>query len=648
MGRRLVASIAAVSVILSLVTAGAGPAAAADAPFVVGAASRSIDPTAGEFSSGVYLGGYGIGSKPGRRATGVTSGEGLTARALVIGYGEMRTVIVSIDVVGMGNLWMRKIREGIAASTGISTRAIMVNVNHSHSSPDMQGLWGGVPLAYRNRIVTQAVGAVTDAIATEAPAELRVGTIEVPELHANRRSESFRDDTMSVMQFRRVADDTPISTLVNFGLHPTVQGGENLKTSNEFVGPAMSSIESDGGVGLFINGTLGDLSPRAPDGSGRPTARLGLAIADRARQALATAEVVPPGLAMSVKATTFVLGDGSLLLLPVANPSVAASVLGIDLASYYDFTATGTEYRVVATTTVIHLGTPEDYVAIASFPGEPLSNLGEDIREVVGGRAQFLFALTNDSLGYFLPADEWRPQGYPDPPGRYEETISLERLAGEKVRTAITQAAASVSTIPMVDFVDVPAGASYDQSVDWLYQRNITRGSGARTYSPDRSVKRSEMALFLHRFMGRPLVADTSDRCGFTDLPTAVSEELLNAVCWLKAERITVGLGGDPTRFGPDGIVDRSQMALFMHRLAHDEWPSQRCGFTDIPTAASNELVSATCWLKQYGITRGTNTAGTLFSPGQPVTRGQMASFLFRLGTNLDAWLNPPPPLFAG
>ena len=644
--RRMVAVLAAVSVVVPVIAFSGGTAEANGGDyFIVGAASRSIDPTAGELSAGVYLGGFGIGSKPGRRATGVVAGENLAARAMVVGYRSQRMVVVSVDVVGMGNLWMRKIREGIAAATGISARAIMVNVNHSHSSPDMQGLWGGVPLAYRNRIVTQAVGAVTDAIAAQSPAELRAGSVEVTDLHANRRGEANRDDTLSVMQFRRLSDDTAVATLVNFGLHPTVQNDKNLQLSNEFVGPALASIEtSEGGVGLFINGTLGDLSPSAPGGSGRPTVRLGTALADRARAALDAAEVVPPGMLMSVKAATFVIGDGSLLLLPVSNPAQAKSLFGVDLAAYYDFTSTGAEYRVVATATAVRLGNNDDFVSILTFPGEPLSNLGEDLREVVGGKAQFVFALTNDSLGYLLPADEWRPQGTPNPPGRYEETISLERLAGEKIRTALTQAASTLSPIPMADFVDVPAGASYDQGVDWLLYAGITQGSGSRTYSPDRSVKRSEMAFFLYRLMGSPEVADPGSRCGFTDLPLAASEELLRAVCWLKANGITIGLGGDPTRFGPDGSVDRSQMALFLYRMAHNAWPSQRCGFTDVPPSASDELVSATCWLKEFGITRGTNSAGTLYAPSQPVTRGQMASFLSRLGTNIDPWLKPGPP----
>ena len=46
---------------------------------------------------------------------------------------------------------------------------------------------------------------------------------------------------------------------------------------------------------------------------------------------------------MSVKSATFVLGDGSLLLVPVANPDLALAALGIDLRAYYDFTSTGTE-----------------------------------------------------------------------------------------------------------------------------------------------------------------------------------------------------------------------------------------------------------------------------------------------------------------
>jgi hypothetical protein len=609
-------------------------------PFVVGAATRSIAPTDAQLAAGVYLGGFGFGPSPSRRATG--SVEDTSARALVIGHGGQRVVVVTLDLVGMGNLWMRAVRDGIAAATGISARAVMVHVSHSHASLDMQGLWGGVPLSYRNRVVDQSVAAAVAAVADLGPAELRVASVAAADLHNNRRGEPQRDDVLSVMQFTRPGGAV-VSTLVNFGAHPTVIGANNNRIGTDFVGPVRNALEQQlGGQGLFINGTLGDLSPRSPGGA-NDLARaqaLGVAIADRAVTALGSATPIDPGMAVAVKSATFTLGDGSLLLLPVSNPA-AAKVLGIDLPAYYDFSQAGTSYRVSATVTVLRLGTPERFVGIAATPGEPLSNLGTgSLRPLLGGEAQFIFATTNDSLGYLIPSTEWRPLDTPDPPGRYEETISLERLAGDKVVAAVAEAVGSLSSIPLADFTDVPGGASFDQGVDWLAANGITTGAGGpRRYSPATPVNRAQMALFMWRMMGRPAPLDSP--CGFTDMVGRPADQV-DATCWLKQEGVTTGINAGQTLYGPDRVVNREQMAGFLWRLASLVPGPTNCGFTDAPANAT--FATGACWLKANGITTGTNAAGTQYSPAQNVTRGQMAAFLFRLASTRPAWDRPLPP----
>ena len=607
--------------------------------FVAGAANRSITPTPAEIAAGLYLGGFGFGPAPQRRAVG--SSEDTSARVLVIGHGDQRVVLVTLDLVGMGNLWMRAIRDGIAAATGISARAVMVHVSHSHASLDFQGLWGGVAPAYRNRVVDQTVAAAVAAVGDLGPAELSVASVEVSDLHNNRRGEPQRDDMLSVMQFTRPGGGV-VSTVVNYGAHPTVFGSSTNQIGTDFVGPVRDALEQAvGGQGVFVNGALGDLSPRPPSG-GDDAARatsLGEAIAERAVTALGDATPIDPGMSVAVKSTTFTLGDGSLLLLPVSNPA-AAKLLGIDLPAYYDFSQVGTSYRVTATVTVLRLGTAARYVGIATLPGEPLSNLStESVRPLLGGEAQFIFATTNDSLGYLIPSDEWRPQSTPDPPGRYEETISLERLAGDKVVAAVADAVTSLSSIPLADFVDVPAGASFDQGVDWLASTGITSGfGGPRRYSPASPVNRVQMALFMWRMMGEP--QPVASPCGFTDM-VGRDPDQITATCWLKQDGVTTGINQDGTLYGPTRVVTRGQMAGFLWRLASQVDGPSACGFIDPP--AREDFAVGSCWLKANDITTGTNASGTQYSPTRNVTRGQMAAFLYRLASTADAWDRPLP-----
>jgi hypothetical protein len=607
--------------------------------FVVGAATRSISPTRLELASGLYLGGYDVG--PSYRADGDPAvHEDTSARAVVIGFDEQRTVLVTLDLVGMGNLWMRAIRNAIAEATGISARAVMVHVSHSHASLDFQGIWGGVSPAYRQRVVDESVAAVRDAVATIGPADLRVASAEVPQLHANRRGiPERRDDTLSVMQFTRPDSGDVVATVANYGAHPTLSSRGNTIIGTDFVGPARDAMEdlTGGGVALFVNGTLGDLSPSAPAQGpsapdSRPQQRLGVAIATAVQDAMQGATLIPPGMSMAVKSATFAPA-GTLLSTLVGLP-VAVS----PLAGYYDLTFPGTVPQITSTVTVVRLGIADTFISLVAFPGEPLSSYGMSgtgvsVRDRLGGEAQFLFATTNDSLGYIIPDDEWVP-------GTYEEGISLGRPTGPKVLTAIEEAIAGLSRIPLADFTDVAPGVSFDQGVDWLAAYGITQGlGGRRLFSPSVPVTRVQMALFLWRMMGEP-VPDQSP-CGFTDMVGRTADRV-EATCWLKQQEITTGINTARTLFGPDRGVTREEMAGFLWRLASKVPGPESCQFVDAPIRPV--FATGACWLKEFGITTGTNAAGTVFSPLQPVTRGQMAAFLFRLASTSGAWQLPTPP----
>ena len=116
---------------------------------------------------------------------------------------------------------------------------------------------------------------------------------------------------------------------------------------------------------------------------------------------------------------------------------------------------------------------------------------------------------------------------------------------------------------------------------------------------------------------------------GFGDVPPG--SFYADAVDWLAEEEITTGTS--PTTYSPGDPVTRGQMAVFLWRLMHE--PSDRVvhSFNDVPPGAF--YADAVAWLVAAGVTTGTSP--TSFSPNDPVTRGQMAAFLWRLAGRPDA-----------
>ncbi|MBK7020471.1 MAG: S-layer homology domain-containing protein [Candidatus Microthrix sp.] len=83
--------------------------------------------------------------------------------------------------------------------------------------------------------------------------------------------------------------------------------------------------------------------------------------------------------------------------------------------------------------------------------------------------------------------------------------------------------------------------------------------------------------------------------------------------------------GTVPGKYSPNSPVTRAQMALFLWHSADSPAPAGNHGFTDIP--ANSYYGDAVSWLVEAGITAGTS-AGK-YSPNRAVTRAQMAVFLW-------------------
>ncbi len=116
-----------------------------------------------------------------------------------------------------------------------------------------------------------------------------------------------------------------------------------------------------------------------------------------------------------------------------------------------------------------------------------------------------------------------------------------------------------------------------------------------------------------------------------------------DGVYFLREHEITTGT--QPGLFEPMDEMTRAQMAVFLHRYMGSKQASSPANFDDVPR--NKWHTDAIDWLAETGITHGTSP--TEFSPDSFITRGQMATFLWRMcGSPADSATNPFTDVAAG
>jgi len=166
-------------------------------------------------------------------------------------------------------------------------------------------------------------------------------------------------------------------------------------------------------------------------------------------------------------------------------------------------------------------------------------------------------------------------------------------------------------------FGDVKDNWFYTAPIEWMVQTGITNGTAPGCFSPEQPATRGEMAVFLHRFVGSPALGTE----WFDDVkPT---DFYADAVGWMATTGITTGTSA--TTFSPDRLVTRGELATFLHRLAGEPLGARE-PFTDVQPGEF--FAAAAAWMATTGITTGTTP--TTFSPYRLISRGELATFLYR------------------
>ncbi len=127
-------------------------------------------------------------------------------------------------------------------------------------------------------------------------------------------------------------------------------------------------------------------------------------------------------------------------------------------------------------------------------------------------------------------------------------------------------------------------------------------------------------------------VCDGGELCpsaGFTDFDASAWYH--GAIDWAVEARYLRGFDGT-TLICPDDAATRAQIVMLLSRVADATLDAPAAQFSDV--AADAWYAEEVAWAVQAGVTRGYEGYG-LFGPEDPVTREQLATFLYRLGEHM-------------
>jgi len=417
----------------------AGGSAAAPAPvdegLEVGFDATDITPPLNDAKKPVYLAGFGHN----RKATGVN--DPIMARTVVLRAGDKKIAMVSIDVVGYFHGEVEQVRARLA-----DFHYVLVSSTHNHEGPDTLGLWGpspvisGVDPAYMALVRERIVASVRAAEKTFAPAQVRFGTVKVPELLHDTRQPIVLHDDLVVLRFNAPGKEEPAGLVVQWNCHPETMDDKNTQLTADYVYYTVDYLRQKYRCPVvYLTGTVGGLltslhvpikSPEGvelKDGTWEKTERYGRLLGEACDRALMRAE--------PIRLTPFEVRRREFTV-PMTNPLYhLGRKLGVLQRDIYVWTGNPADLRQGDSKT------PEDQMAvrtevsalllgdlhIACIPGEIYPELVLDrIQEPVdpgadfpdapkepaiyphlGGRRQMIIGLANDQLGYIIPKRQW-------------------------------------------------------------------------------------------------------------------------------------------------------------------------------------------------------------------------------------------------
>ncbi len=352
---------------------------AASQKFRVGVASEVISPPIASFIAG---------DKQNRKFSGIH--DNLYAKAITVQSKQEMVGVLTLDCIGLLYPDVLKIREEIAGICDFPVNRLVVSSTHTHSGPDVVGIWGedytasGLDSVYMQNLISKAALAVKRAYTSLQEASGHVAETTFGESWVANICEEEIDRSLNILQFRDT-NKKPIATLVNFACHPTFMDAVSSEVSADFLfGLYAESQKELTGEVLFLQGAIGGwIQPKDDEPKTFERAY------QRGSEMAAT---VTEALKKPVKLKKSEIHFRSTKLnIPVENPMWAA------------LSQSGIIDRNVGTTveteiTYFKIGE----ASFVSHPGETAPYYSLESKKLMDKGPKFILGLGNDALGYIL------------------------------------------------------------------------------------------------------------------------------------------------------------------------------------------------------------------------------------------------------
>jgi len=234
------------------------------------------------------------------------------ARAIVMELGDESVAMVSLDVVGLFNIEIKRAREEMKLRyPDMPIDELIVSSTHTHEGVDTMGYWGqlflntdGKSPAYQAFIRSQIIDAVHEAWVNREAAKAKLATGEQPIAIRDSRPPIVKDPRVPTAQFISETDGSILGTVVSWNNHPEAQGSNNQLISSDFPHGTRSELEAaTGAPAIYFSGMVGGLQTplrefvpdpvtgeAMPDQTWERTYQLGAYVAESALDALATVD----------------------------------------------------------------------------------------------------------------------------------------------------------------------------------------------------------------------------------------------------------------------------------------------------------------------------------------------------------------------
>lgn len=412
--------------------------------------------------------------------------DDLYATALVLADGRLRLAIVCFDLLMLHPTTVARIRDRVAALTGIPAGRLMPCCSHTHSGPVTyvtdDAAWPA-RRAYLDRLVEQAAAAVAEGATHMHPAAWGAGQGQV-QIGVNRRQHTATgatvlgedpagpvDPMLSIFRVDIVNSNghgtQPLALLVHYACHGVCLGHDSYLVSADWPGEMRRLAESRTGARVgFVQGACADINPLGgPCSDTGCLERLGRQVGE---QACAVYGGILLRREIHLAAASKML---HLALLPKTQSGhKAACTFGPLLDERFPWAAQVVEVDgipyALAELQVLRLGD----VVLAGLAGEPFVEIGLQVKARSPAAVTMLAGYANGSIGY-IPV----PAAYPQGGYEVDESYIYYRLpgplapsaAGEVRDGALALIAGLVDPLPVGPTTGMEHGDSGHKAPSW-------------------------------------------------------------------------------------------------------------------------------------------------------------------------------------